>query len=279
MDDLILYAVSDHVARITLNRPDKRNALNLALRRQLVDALHEAESDDEVAVVLLHGAGPSFSAGYDLGDDRADKPDRWLDSEHFESWSDQFARSVFRDWMTIFELAKPVVAQVHGFCLAGGAELMSMCDIAFVADDAVIGYPAMRAQSTPDAPFFPWKLPMAHAKYLQLTGNSVTGEEAARMGWVAKSFPAAELEAQVQRELRPLAQIDPALLAANKLALNQAYELMGMRTHLGGAWQLHQLSSRYRSKAGEFKAISQRDGLRAAIEYRDAAFHREGFRP
>ncbi len=279
MEDLILYSVADRVARITLNRPEKRNALSLALRRQLIDAVREAERDDAVTVVVIDGAGPCFSAGYDLADPRDEKPPGWLESEHFDSWSDQFARSVFRDWTTIWDLLKPVVAKVHGYCLAGGAELMSMCDIAFVADDAVIGYPPMRGMSSPDTPFFPWKMPMAQAKYLQLTGNSVTGQEAARMGWVAKSFPAAELEERVQRELRPLAQVDPALLAANKLVLNQAYELMGMRTHLAGAWQLHQLSGRYRQRAGEFGEVARRDGLRAAIDRRDEAFRREGFRP
>ncbi|MBO0854090.1 MAG: enoyl-CoA hydratase/isomerase family protein [Nocardia sp.] len=280
MGELVLYKVADRVARITLNRPEKRNALNLAIRRQLVDALHEAERDDEVTLVHIDGAGPSFSAGYDLGDSKkGEKPLGWVDSEHFDTWSDQFARSVFRDWMTIWDLQKPVVAQVHGYCLAGGAELMSMCDIVFVADDAVIGYPAMRAQATPDAPFFPWKLSMAQAKYLQLTGNSVSGQEAARLGWVAKSFPAAELEEQVQRELRPLSTVDPAILSMNKISLNQAYEQMGMRAHLGGAWQLHQLSARYRPRSGEFKAMSQREGVKAATEMRDGAFRREGFIP
>ncbi|KPM51938.1 enoyl-CoA hydratase [Frankia sp. R43] len=279
MDDLLLYVVADRVARITLNRPEKRNALNLGIRRQLVDALREAERDDDVAVVLLDAAGPSFSAGYDLSDPKTDTPPGWVDSVHFNSWSDQFGRSVFRDWMVIWDLMKPVVAKVQGYCLAGGAELMSMCDIVFVADDAVIGYPAMRAQSTPDAPFFPWKLSMAQAKYLQLTGNSVSGKEAAELGWVAKSFPADELDDQVQRLLRPLSQVDPALLAANKASLNQAYEQMGMRAHLGGAWQLHGLSARYRERSGEFKEISGRDGVKAATEWRDGAFRREGFTP
>jgi enoyl-CoA hydratase len=202
-----------------------------------------------------------------------------VDSEHFDDWTDQYARSIYRDWLVLWDLLKPVVAQVHGYCLAGGTELMSMCDIAFVADDAVIGYPPMRAMSTPDTLYFPWKLSMAQAKYLQLTGNSVTGKEAAAMGWVAKSFPAAELEDQVQRELRPLAQVDPALLAANKASINQAYEIMGMRTHLRAGWQWHQLSSRDRRRAGEFGAVARQDGLRAAIEWRDEPFRREGFQP
>jgi enoyl-CoA hydratase len=279
MDDLILYSVADRVARITLNRPEKRNALSFALRRQLIDAVREAEADDAVTVVLIDGAGPSFSAGYDLADQRAEMPPGWVESEHFDSWTDQFARSISRDWIVLWDLLKVVVAKVHGYCLAGGTELMSMCDIAFVADDATIGYPPMRAMSTPDTLYFPWKLSMAQAKYLQLTGNSVTGKEAAAMGWVAKSFAAEELEDQVQRELRPLAQVDPALLAANKASVNQAYELMGMRTHLLGAWQWHQLTSRDRRRAGEFGAVSREQGLRAAIDWRDGPFRQEGFPP
>src|SRR5207248_8761919 len=122
----------------------------------------------------------------------------------FDSWTDQFARSCVRDWLTIWDLLKPVVAKVHGHCLAGGTELMSMCDIAFVADNAVIGYPPMRAQTTPDTLYFPWKMTMAQAKYLQLTGNSVTGAEAARFGWVVKSFPEDRLEEETLREVHAL---------------------------------------------------------------------------
>jgi len=168
---------------------------------------------------------------------------------------------------------------VHGHCLAGGAELMSMCDIAFVADDAVIGYPPMRSQSTPDTVIFPWKMTMAQAKYLQLTGNSISGQEAAAMGWVAKSFPSSDLDEQVERELRPLATIDPALLAANKASVNQAYELMGMRTHLHYGWQWHTLSTATRARAGEFGRISRSQGLKAAIDARDEPFRKEGFVP
>ena len=278
----ILYSVTDRIARVTLNRPEKRNALDFTLRREVVDALRTAERDDDVAIVLLDGAGPAFCSGYDISIDSRnpdDAPDGWVRSAHFESWTDQFARSCFRDWMTIWDLLKPVVAQVHGYCLAGGSELMSMCDIAFVADDAVIGYPPMRGMTTPDLLYFPWKLSMAHAKYLQLTGNSVSGAEAAAMGWVAKSFPAERLEEEVQRELRPLSQVAPDLLAANKAALNQAYEIMGMRTALQNGWQYHTLSGRLRPGGSEFGRVMREDGLRAAIAWRDGPFRAEGFEP
>jgi enoyl-CoA hydratase len=275
----VLYVVSDRIARITLNRPESRNCLSFPMRRDIVAALGEAERDDEVTLVLIDGAGPSFCSGYNLArEDTLERPEGWVASKHYDSWTDQFARSCLRDWLTIWDLLKPVIAKVHGHCVAGGTELMSMCDIAFVADDAVLGYPPMRGMSSPDVPYFPWKMSMAHAKYLQLTGNSVTGAEAAEMGWVAKSFPAADLEEQVMRELRPMSGISPALLAANKASLNYAYEVMGMRVALQAAWQMHLLSGSVRSDAGDFaRAVRDGNGLRAGLEWMNGAFQREGF--
>ena len=275
----ILYSASDHIATIVLNRPEKRNALDYRLRRELVDALRRAEADDEVSVVLIEGAGPSFCSGYDMamGPDAGPPPEGWVSSAHYDGWTDQFARSCLRDWLTIWDLLKPVVAKVHGHCIAGGTELMSMCDIAFVADDAVIGYPPMRGMTTPDVPYFPWKMTMARAKYLQLTGNTVTGKEAAAMGWVAKSFPADQLDDAVKREVRPMAQIAPDLLAANKAELNEAYEVMGMRTALQRAWQWHAVSQRLRPRRNDFGQAMREGGLRAAIDWRDGPFRKEGF--
>ena len=230
----ILYSTSDRIARITLNRPEKLNALNRDLRGEFVDALKTAERDDDVTVILVDGAGRAFCAGYDITPNQpADARAGILVSEkHFDTWTDPFARSCVRDWMTIWDLLKPVVAMVHGYCLAGGSELMSMCDIAFASDDCKIGYPPMRGMTTPDVIYFPWKMPMGRAKYLQLSGNSLTGKQAAEWGWIAKSFPAESLEEEVMKEVRAISSIAPDLLAANKLALNQTYEIMGIRTAL-----------------------------------------------
>lgn len=176
----ILYSVADRIATVTLNRPERRNALTFRMRREIIDALRTAESDDDVTVVLIRAHGPSFSGGYALSTaprpeaaegtseaksywDDGTRPERWIDAEEFDGWTDQWARSCLRDWMNIWELLKPVVAMVHGHCLAGGTELMSLCDIAFVADDAQIGYPPMRGMTSPDIPYFPWKMTMAQA--------------------------------------------------------------------------------------------------------------------
>ncbi|MGD9986590.1 enoyl-CoA hydratase-related protein [Pseudonocardia sp.] len=287
----ILYAVADRVATVTLNVPDKRNRLSYLMRREIIHALRTAEADDDVSVVLVRAAGPSFSAGYDLStgpktsgrqsasyyQDDGTRPERWVDAAEFDGWTDQWARSCVRDWYTIWDLLKPVVAMVHGHCVAGGTELMSMCDIAFVADDARIGYPPMRGMTSPDVPFFPWKMTMAHAKYLQLTGNSVSGAEAARMGWVVKSFPPDELEAQTLRELRAISSIAPGLLAANKHSVNQAFEIQGMKTHFDQSWSWHSFSGNFRPGAKAFRERLDESGLQAALDWRDGAFRAEGF--
>ena len=279
--EAVLYNVSDRVATVTLNRPEVHNALNFELRRDIVAAIRRAEADPEVTVVLLKGAGKSFCAGYDLKiPDFMEARTRhtgWVGDPNLQEWTDQFSRGCVQDWMTLWELLKPVVVQVHGNCLAGGLELMSMADIAFVADDARLGYPPMRGLSTPDTAVFAWKLSMAQAKYIQLTGNSISGEQAAEWGWVAKSFPAEELEAEVERELHVLRNIDPSILAANKMAVNQAYEVMGMRTHVQQSWVWHYLSNQARARsASSGDARSPDDTIRDSLAWMNRAANEVG---
>jgi enoyl-CoA hydratase len=278
--ETVLYDVDDRVATVTLNRPEVHNALSFQLRREIVAALRRAEQDPDVSLVLLKGAGKSFCAGYDLrvsGSAEARRAhEGWVADTHLEDWTDQFSRGCIRDWMTLWQLLKPVVAQVHGNCLAGGLELMSMADIVFVADDARLGYPPMRGMSTPDTAIFAWKLSMAQAKYIQLTGNSITGKQAAEWGWVAKSFPADALDAEVGRELHVLRNIDPALLAANKMAVNQAYEVMGMRTHVEQSWVWHYLSNLARSRASDSRGIAGDRTIRDSLAWMNRAAEEVG---
>jgi enoyl-CoA hydratase len=149
---------------------------------------------------------------------------------------------------------------------------MSMCDIVFATDEARIGYPATRAQATPDLAFFAWKMSMARAKYLQISGNVITGKQAADWGWVTKSFPADAFEAAFQREVTALASIAPDMLAANKISLNTTYEVMGLRTALYAVTPWHHASHRTRPNAGEFRRIADQDGLKAAVKWRDEPF-------
>lgn len=277
----IEYATDDHVARITLARPEVGNALSMRMRLELVHALRAAESDPNVAVVVIDGAGSSFCTGYDLAEPYGSKADRgqrvgWVSEPSLSKWTDQFARSCLADWMVAWELLKPVIAIVQGNCLGGGTELISFADIAFVADDARLGYPPMRAISTPDVPIFPWKMTMARAKYLQLTGNSITGQTAAEWGWVAKSFPGEQLLERAWAEVRALAHVDASLLAANKQQLNQAYEIMGMRTHLMTAWSWHYLSSRARPNHAAFFEHAAESGMKDALAWMNGPFKAEG---
>ena len=267
----ILYRVADKIARITFNAPEKRNPLSFELRRELVDALRRAERDDDVSVVLLDGAGPVFCSGYDLN--LTKREGGWISEKWFDRWSDQFARQAIKDWMTIWELMKPVVCKVQGACLAGGTEVMSMCDIVFAADDARIGYPPTRAQSSPDTAFFPWKMTMAQAKYMSLTGNSISGKTAAQWGWIAKSFPAERLEEETMKEVRALSSISPDLLACNKGCINEAYEIMGFRNALMAGVHWHQPSAaKVRPGADDFNKIVREQGLKGAFKWRDEPF-------
>jgi enoyl-CoA hydratase len=276
----IRYLVGGDIGRITLARPDRLNALSYRTRREIVHALKSAESDPDVNVVLIDAEGPSFCAGYDLSDLEPSEGERrsrgWVEDPRLSEWTDQALRSIWSDWQHLWDLLKPVVVAVQGNCLAGGAELISMADIVFAADDARLGYPPMRAMSTPDVPFFPWKMTMARAKYLQLTGNSITGKTAADWGWIAKSFRPDELQDRVMDEVNAFASIAPDLLAANKHQLNAAFEIMGMRTHFEQAWSWHHLSARVRPNAMAFFKVAHRDGMRAALDWMNAPFRTRG---
>lgn len=268
----ILYRVDDKIAHITLNTPETRNALSFELRGELVQALKTAERDDEVSVVLLDGAGPVFCSGYNLKG--SPQPEGgFISEQHYDLWSDQFARHAIKDWLTIWDLMKPVVCKVQGACLAGGTELMSLCDIVFAADNARIGYPPTRGMSSPDTSYFPWKLSMAQAKYLQLTGATISGKQAAEWGWIVKSFPPDQLDTEVMKEVRALATVPPDLLAVNKGALNETYEMMGFKNALMNGVHWHTISmARVRPNAGKFQKVAAEKGLKEAINWRDGAF-------
>lgn len=246
MDDalVLIDEPAPAVRRLTLNRPAKRNALSNRLRTDLFDALHAGDRDPEVRVLVIRGAGSCFSAGYDLAPDPAD-PMPWFTTGGDGQWP----RHVVAGWFDIWDLATPVIAQVHGWCLAGGSELATACDLVYVADDAQIGYPPIRTMTTPDMQFHPWLMGMRDAMEQMLTGDAMSGVDAARNGWANRSFPADELEAGVLAIAGRVASIPPDLQQLNKRTVHRAMEVMGMRTAIryGSeilALGLHQRSSR-----------------------------------
>jgi len=213
-----------HVRRLTLNRPDKRNAIDNAMRGQLLGALQDADGDPEVRVTIVRGAGRCFSSGYDLRSDlSAERP--YFTAELGLPW----ARHVSEGWMSLWDLAKPVIAQVHGYALAGGLELVGACDLAYAASDARFGHPVMKIAGLPDFPWFPVKLAPRHAMELHLTGREYDGEEAASVGLINRAFAPDQLEAQVLAIATRMAETSSEVLAVHKRYVHGALEARGAR--------------------------------------------------
>jgi enoyl-CoA hydratase len=256
---------AEGVRRITLNRPEKRNALFHPLRGEILEALREADQDDSVRVSIIRGAGKAFSAGYDLGGGN-----EGLDLPFFTSHGDgQWPRHVTEGWMSIWDLAKPVIAQVHGYCLAGGSELASGCDLIYVAEDAQIGYPAVRF-GVPDMHFHAWTMGMRKAMEAMLTGDSMSGLDAVRVGWANDAFPVDELDDRVVDVASKIAKLPPDIVQINKRVVHRQMEVMGLRTGIRVGTELCALGTRQESMRA-FVADMQK-GLTDALTKRDAPF-------
>jgi enoyl-CoA hydratase len=253
------------VRRITLNRPEKRNALNHALRGEVLHALQEGDANPEVRVQIVRGAGKCFSAGYELGGGNEGQ-----ELPFYTPGGDgQWPRHVTTGWMGIWDLAKPVIAQVHSFCLAGGSELATGCDLVYVAEDAQIGYPAVRF-GVPDMHFHAWLVGMRMAMEMMVTGDSISGIEAARLGWATRAYPAAELEERVVAMAKRIATLPPDLVQLNKRAVHRQMEIMGFRTALRVGTELCALGTHQQS-FHEFIGRMRQD-LTQALQDRDAPF-------
>jgi enoyl-CoA hydratase len=241
-DTILVDRPAEHVARITLNRPEKRNAISGVLRRELFDALHTNDDDDTVHVTIVRGAGPCFSSGYDLGSPLWDDKPAWS-----ADGDGKWARHVSDGWFGVWDLAKPVIAQVHGYALAGGTELMAACDLAYCADDAQIGYPVAKIISPPDMQFHPYFVGIRHAMELLLTGDSISGVEAARMGLVNRSYPIEQLETEVLAIAVRVAKVAPDLQQINKRSVHRAMDIMGIRAAIRAGSDLQALAGHQRS--------------------------------
>jgi enoyl-CoA hydratase len=254
-----------HVRRITLNRPEKRNALSNALRAQLFDAMRRAEMDDDVSVMVLRGAGSCWSAGYDLNQDPSEPLPRPVALK-----TSFWARHLVDGWMEMWDYTTPIIGQVHGFCLAGGSELAAACDLVYVAEDAVIGYPPVRLISPPDMAWQPWLLGMRRGMEAMLTGDGMSGIEAAEWGYANAAYPVEELEARVLEKAERIAMIPPDLLALNKRTVHRAMEAMGIRTGIRMTTEMQALGSA--TKASQAYTSTLRDNLTKALDARDSQF-------
>lgn len=256
------------VRRITLNRPEKRNALNNRLRGEIFATLEAHDRDPEVKLTIIRGAGAAFSSGYDLSaNNTLEQP------YHTAGGLGQWARHVVEGWFRVWDLAKPVIAQVHGYCLAGGTELATACDLVYVAEDAQIGYPPVRLMSPPDMQFHPWMMGMRQAMESMLTGDALSGREAAEKGWATRAFPVERLEAEVLAVAERVAKLPTELAAINKRSVHRAMEAMGMRAAIRAGTELQALAFQTEpSKA--YMSRFRRDGasVSSLLSERDAAF-------
>lgn len=254
------------VRRITLNRPEKRNALSNALRTQLFEALEEADRDSSISVSILRGAGSCFSSGYQLGGGNDENQPYYT-----SGGPGQWARHVIEGSFRIWDLAKPVIAQVHGYCLAGGSELATACDLVYVAEDAQIGYPPVRLMSPPDMQFHPWLMGLRDAMEMMLTGDSISGSEAARMGFANRAFASAELESGVLEIAERVAKIPSELQQINKRAMHRAMDIMGIRAAIRAGTELQALAFTTEASLA-YRAEFAKGGVRHAPSLRDKQF-------
>ena len=262
---LITEDVGEGIKKIILNRPKKRNALSNHLRKELFDELEEADRDSEVRVIILSGAGTCFSAGYDLSSDvSSDLPYHTGKMDGF--WPRHVVEGAFKIW----DLVTPVIAQIHGYCLAGGTELASACDLVYVAEDAEIGYPVVRSMSPPDNQFFPWLLGMRNTMEMMLTGDSISGKEAVEKGFANQCFNSNYLSSEVLLIAKKVAKVPPELQAMNKRAVHRQMEIMGMRTGIRSGTELQALAMHSKATQKHLKELSE--DLTEALTKRDKQF-------
>lgn len=278
--DFILFEVDGPVATITFNQPDKRNALGPAMLSEMRDAMLEADDRLDINVIILAGAGKDFCAGYDLTGAYAGRGETTElgDYKYRESGKrfDDDVWSLLRTQafsLIVAELHKPVIAKVHGNCLAGGTDIALSCDLVIVADDARIGFPATRANGTPPAHMWLYHCGPQWAKRMLFTGDKMSGLDAVKIGLAIESWPADTLDREVMALAQRIAATDPELLACHKRVVDFALEQMGARTLQRYAAELdargHLASGPRRT---QFKADMKEHGLKVALQNRDAPY-------
>jgi enoyl-CoA hydratase len=262
---IIVDEPRERVRRITLNRPEKRNPLSNELRTELFHALETADQDDTVRVIIIRGAGPCFSAGYDLSSNTSlEQP--FYTAGGLSNWPRHVVEGFFRMW----DMAKPIIAQVHGYCLAGGTELATACDLVYVAEDAKIGYPVVRSISPPDNQFYPWIVGLRRAMELMLTGDHMSGLEAVESGFANRAFAEAELEDAVLDIAERVAKVPTDIQQINKRAVHRQMDAMGIRAGIRAGTEMQTLATFTQSTQAHLREL--RDNLNAALSKRDGDF-------
>ena len=266
----LLLRTEGSVAYITINKPDKRNAMGLDTLIELRDAILECDDRTAIRCIVIEGAGKDFCSGADMTSDDGSADYDPADYRAFDTVEDDLWQVRYRSdlRLSIFKAHKPVIAKVQGNCLAAGTDVAFNCDMILAADDARFGFPATRALGSPANHMWLYLMGPQWAKRLLLTGDVIRGKDAARLGLVLQSFPAAELDAEVDKLAQRIALMDPALAAAHKRIVNAGLELMGwdmlQRMAADTDVRAHQSPAKDR-----FVEIAHTDGFRSAVQWRD----------
>jgi enoyl-CoA hydratase len=267
----LLYHADDRIAWITLNRPERLNAIDHVMPRELQAAVEEANRDDAVHVIVLAGAGKGFCSGYDLklyaesaGPNAGVQTMPWDPMIDYRMMSENT-----RCFMSLWRSLKPVLCKVHGHAVAGGSDIALCCDLIFMAEDAKIGYPPARVWGTPTTAMWVYRVGAERAKRMLLTGDLITGAEAERIGLITKAVSGAELDAEVLRWADRMKGVPKNQLMMQKLMINQAYENMGLANTQMIA-TLFDGISRHTPEGMAFKARAETVGFQQAVRERDS---------
>ena len=266
----LTYEVRDAKAYLALNRPERLNAIDDVMPGEIRAAVEQANTDDEVRVIVVAGAGRAFCAGYDLKKfAEGDVGDRWRQGEHWDPMRDyREMRRNTDDFFTLWRSLKPTIVKVHGYAVAGGSDIALCCDLIVLADDARVGYPPARVWGCPTTAMWVYRVGAERAKRMLLTGDTIDGATAASWG-LGVAVPAAELDEAVERLAERLAGVPTTQLVMQKLMINQAYDNMGLQgTQLLAT--VFDGIARHSPEGRWFKDLAEREGSPAAVEWRDS---------
>jgi enoyl-CoA hydratase len=265
---LVTYAVDGRVSIVSLNRPEKLNAIDANLKSALVERFHAADRDPATSVIVLRGEGRSFCAGYDI----APNPARAARRHNALAWHESLSDDVALE-LTPWDLKKPVIASVQGHCLGGGCELAMMCDITIAADDALFGEPEIRFSNVGPALVMPFVIGSKRARELLYLGETIDAQTALEYGMVNRVVRRAELQAATLKFAHRLALVSPEALAATKLALNRGADAAGFRNAIRAGLDVLAPLYAARTEVGtKFDEIREKEGLGAALRWRAAQF-------
>jgi enoyl-CoA hydratase len=257
------------VARFTLNRPERHNPLTPRCIRELLGAIADAAGDAAVRCIVIRGSGRSFSSGYGILPEDLEPGDAAATGGIEGDVAAML--DLAAGWTEVWDCSIPVVAQVHGNCLAGGTDLALHCDIVVAADDARIGFPPVRSMGVPPTNMWLYHLGPQWTKRLLFTGDTVSGTEAAEIGLVQAAVPAASLDDYALALATRIALVGRDVLTANKRVVNEGVELMG-RSRLQRFAALNDAVAHRSREARAFTARAAEVGLKQAVRERDAPF-------